>query len=217
VVQNSGGAAAVRAATTEFLFTRVADIVQQEGQRQLELVFGINATHGALPKNLITVHIRWGDKRHETSLLPITPYIDAVHDILALRRHANGMIDPQNEEDEEVNIFLSTEDPEAHNQFLAAKPDHWKVYVDQYFVEYLPYRSKSGDEYNNHMTIIWERDLQMGLMALGSLLVAMEANDFVLTTASNWSRMMNEIRKNVVDPRCGGCTRMIDLNYLEFR
>jgi hypothetical protein len=43
------------------------------------------------------------------------------------------------------------------------------------------------------------------------LLVALEANYFVLTTASNWSRLMNELRKNVLDPSCGDCTRMIDL------
>jgi hypothetical protein len=42
-------------------------------------------------------------------------------------------------------------------------------------------------------------------------LVAMEANDFVLTTGSNWSRLMNEIRINILNPRCNDCTTMIDL------
>ena len=48
-------------------------------------------------------------------------------------------------------------------------------------------------------------------MALGSLLVAMEANDFVLTTASNWSRLMDELRKNVLEPRMANGTIMVDL------
>jgi hypothetical protein len=50
-----------------------------------------------------------------------------------------------------------------------------------------------------------------GRITLGSLLVAMEANDFVSTTASNWSRLMNELRKSILDSRCGNCTHMIDL------
>jgi hypothetical protein len=219
IVRNSGGrsvgTAAVRAATTEFLFTRVADIVQQEGQRQLELVFGINCTHGAVPRNLITVHVRWGDKRFESSLLSITPYIDAVYKIIDLRHQAEVKNDTGSSA--EVNIFLSTEDPAAIEQFLTSKPDHWKVYVDYYFVEYLPYREKSGNVYNNHVKNAKERDAQMGLVSLGSLLVAMEANDFVLTTTSNWSRLMNEIRKNIINPRCGNCTRMIDLHSFELR
>ena len=47
----------VRAATTEYLFTRVSDIVQAEGERQLNILFGKLGT-GVVPKNLITVHIR---------------------------------------------------------------------------------------------------------------------------------------------------------------
>jgi tagatose-1,6-bisphosphate aldolase len=55
------------------------------------------------------------------------------------------------------------------------------------------------------------------LESLGALLVAMESYGYVLTTGSNWSRLMNELRKNVVDPRCGKCTKMIDLLDGEWR
>jgi hypothetical protein len=51
----------------------------------------------------------------------------------------------------------------------------------------------------------------VGLVTLALLLVSMEANTFVLTTASNWSRLINELRKNVLDPRCNNCTLMVDL------
>ena len=50
-----------------------------------------------------------------------------------------------------------------------------------------------------------------GLVALASLLFALQANNFVVTTASNWSRLMNELRKSVLDPRCDSCSQMIDL------
>jgi hypothetical protein len=50
-----------------------------------------------------------------------------------------------------------------------------------------------------------------GTANLASLLIAMQAREFVLSTGSNWSRLMNELRKAVLDDRCDGCTRMIDL------
>ena len=50
-----------------------------------------------------------------------------------------------------------------------------------------------------------------GLVAMGSLLVAMEAKWFVLTTASNWSRVMDHLRTQIINPRCNNCTHMVDL------
>ena len=49
-------------------------------------------------------------------------------------------------------------------------------------------------------------DGRPGLVVLGSLLLAIEANNFLLTTANNCSRLMNEVRTNVLGPRCGNCT-----------
>ena len=50
-----------------------------------------------------------------------------------------------------------------------------------------------------------------GLQSLGALLIAMEVNRYILTTGSNWSRLINELRNSVVDSRCGNCTKMVDL------
>lgn len=51
-----------------------------------------------------------------------------------------------------------------------------------------------------------------GLWAIGSILVAMESKYYVLNLASNWSQIYNELRKNVVHPRCNNCTVMIDVS-----
>ena len=67
------------------------------------------------------------------------------------------------------------------------------------------------DEGNNALESARRSEGRAGTIALASLLIAMEADEFVLTTGSNWSRLMNEIRKNIIDPRCHGCTEMIDL------
>jgi hypothetical protein len=194
------GLSEFRAATTEFLFTKVSPIIQEEAERQASLVFG-----SSVPKELITVQIRWGDKHTEMNLVPIGKYIDAVKQLLTLRQSetrlaTNGV--------EEVNIFLSTEDPRAVEAFRQAADSSWKIFVDQYFQETSPFRK---EQYNNNPNLATRTNGKTGLVALGSLLLAMEANDFVLSTGSNWSRLMNELRKNILNPRCQNCTRCIDL------
>jgi hypothetical protein len=201
VIQTYGGITSIRTSTTEFLFTRISTLVQEEGERQLNQVFQTTF----VPHNLITVHIRWGDKADEMELIPITKYIDAVYEILEQRRR--NRIDNT----AGVHIFLSTEDPEALRQFQAAVPMDWNIYIDQYHIELLPHRRESTI-YNGIPQMARELSGRPGLIALGSLLVAMEANDFILTTSSNWSRLMNEIRISIINPRCNNCTTMIDLN-----
>ena len=203
-----GGVAAVRAAATEFLFTRVSALVFAEAQRQLQRVFHHSYR---VPEHLITVHIRWGDKSDEMALVPIAKYIDAVQQILDRRQ-------PDSLTRSGVHVFLSTEDPEAYSQFLQAAPDYWNIYVDEYFYELLPHRKTTANAsmYNSIPQMAQALHGRPGILALGSLLVAMEANDFVLTTASNWSRLMNEIRLNIINPRCNNCTTMIDLKHGEW-
>lgn len=186
----------VRTAGVEFLFSHVSRLVQYEAERQLNQVF---STVETIPKNLITVHVRWGDKVNEMTLVPIKTYIESVEEILRKRKGS----------EQSVNIFLATEDPAAVNAFVQQAPRDWSIFVDQYFHDLLPYRNA---EYNGNPKMAQHLDGEPGLKALGSLLVAMEANDFVLTTQSNWSRLMNELRKSILDQRCRGCTSMIDLS-----
>jgi hypothetical protein len=239
--RKAGGYSNVRAATTEYLFTRVSDIVQAEGERQLNLLFPRRtdgtAAPSKVPKQLITVHIRWGDKRWEMKFQTIDTYIKAVQQILDDRQEKRRMLQHQPQQrkhgkvpveandnvtnvvqgtdDQEVHIYLATEDPKAYNEFMKRKPSHWHVYVDQYYIEMLPYRTEHGPSNVHVYAAEGPFHGRNGLIALGSLLVAMEANDFVLTTASNWSRLINEIRKNIIDPRCNNCTLMIDLLHDE--
>jgi hypothetical protein len=202
----------IRAATTEFLFTRVSSLVQDEAQRQMRLVFAPLLRHGgssSVPhRNLITVHIRWGDKADEMTLVSIDQYVSAVAQLVAERQDE----DPEWIE-RGIHIFLATEDPRAVHAFQNVAPVDWNIYVDQYFREMLPYRR---DTYNGSPLMAQDLNGRPGLLALGSLLVAMEADSFVLTTSSNWSRLMNELRRNILDPRCGNCTRWIDLSVGEW-
>jgi hypothetical protein len=227
LTENGLGVAEFRTAAIESLFLRISPRVQQEAERQLQNLFG----HlGGTPKDLIAVHIRWGDKvatyegrrrkrRPEMIKVDVEEYVDAIHEILNRRqgRHPQqhdqqrpnlGQGAAGNNNQDPVNIYLATEDPTAVIEFERAIPAEWNLYVDQFLVETLPHRV---DEYNGSPKMARALQGRAGLYALGSLLVAMEANDFVLTTASNWSNLMDELRRSILDPRCGNCTSLIDL------
>lgn len=200
----------IQVATMEHLFTRVTPLVYEEATRQLNLVF-----HDQIPEGLITVHIRWGDKvksyhgkhirRPEMDKVQIQEYVDAVHEILRRRRRRT---DQRENISSNADVYLATEDPAAVEAFEAAMPTGWNLFVDHFLTET---QSNRIDEYNGHSKMARQMNGRPGLFALASLLVAMEANDFVLTTRSNWSRLVDELRRSIVDPRCGNCTTMIDL------
>jgi hypothetical protein len=196
----------LRAAVVEYLFSHVSELVVREADRQASLVFR-EAPGGKAPHDLITVHIRWGDKGKEMKLVPIQDYITAVHKILK-QRQAASTTESGPPSSLKANILLATEDPAVVEEFQKRMPSTWRVYVDQYFYDMLPHRIA---EYNGSPKMSALLEGKPGLKALGSLLVCMEANDFVLTTESNWSRLMNELRKSILDPRCNTCTTMIDL------
>jgi hypothetical protein len=191
---------AIRAAATEFLFSSLSPILVNEAERQVHKIF----PGGVVPDDLITVHIRWGDKGAEVGLLALENFVSGVYSVLEQRgQPANAT----------ANIYLSSEDPRAVTQFKAAAPPEWTVYVDIYQDELLEYRNTS---YNGNSFMSKSLNGKPGLIILGSLLIAMESRAFVLTTTSNWSRLMNELRKNVINPRCGNCTVLVDLSVGEW-
>jgi hypothetical protein len=198
----------LRAGAIEYIFSNVSSLVVQEAERQVALLWGgaqgnddgDGGDHPMIPDDLITVHIRYGDKFWEMDLVPIDEYVQAVHELLSLRRdhNMNGT----------VHIYLATEDPRAYEEFVAAVPNTWRVYVDRTVTELAAFRPHKG---NRASWTTRNTQGRAGLMTVASLLIALEANDFVLTTQSNWSRLLNDLRTMVLDPRCGNCTNAIDL------
>jgi hypothetical protein len=188
---------AFRAASIEYMFRSVSPLVLQEARRQVGVLFG---PQGA-PKDLITVHVRWGDKSAEMKLLGIQDYINATSHILQhqLGRRNSGT----------ANIYLATEDPAAAHAFASAAPKSWKIYRDVSIDELSRFRPST--RYNSASWMSINTLGRGGLLNMASMLVALEANYFVLTTASSFSRIINSIRTNILDPRCNNCTRMIDL------
>jgi hypothetical protein len=182
------------AASMEWLFQNVKPIVIEEAERQIRDTFPDGLPN---PNNMITVNIRWGDKGREMELQPIERYINAVTELLKERPQIDVT-------DTSIHIYLATEDPDAINAFNAAAPSSWIIH-----------NSGPTNPVGNK-DMMSQANGKNGLESFGALLISMESNGYVLTTGSNWSRLINELRKNVINPRCGNCTKMIDLMYGEW-
>jgi hypothetical protein len=96
----------------------VSPLVQREAERQLNI------------SDLITVHMRWGDKKFENK---ITGIKKTLHGIKMLRLKRGDDLNNT------TSILLCTEDPKAVKAFKMAAPGHWKVYLDQFYNEMLPH------------------------------------------------------------------------------
>jgi len=229
-INNRVNLATFRGAAMEYLFQSVSPLVVREAERQAGLLF----PGGIAPEDLITVHIRWGDKFWEMDLPSEHMYVKAVCQLLLSNVPSSSYLDEHQQHKRlddcnatKANLYVSSEDPRAVQAFSAAAPDGWTVYVDRTIAELDEYRPAKG---NRASWTARNTRGRAGLVALGSLLVALEARDFVLTTASNWSRLMNELRKAFLERPCAltadtttrdnngtfdadntPCTRVIDL------
>ena len=144
--------------------------------------------------SLITVHIRWGDKKREMKLVTLEEYINGTKSLLT-EDEISGVKD--------VHIYVVTEDPHAVNQFRESSPVNWKIHSSG---------PKNPTSSSSMMQAATRSKGRAGLESLAALLISLEANRYVLVSGSNWSRLIDELRKSVVDSRCGRCTKMIDLS-----
>ena len=178
------------AAGTEWLFQSVNPIVIQEAERQIQEAFPEGLPD---PQDLVTVNIRWGDKGYEMELVAIEKYLDAVKELIK-----------DKPKDSKTYVYLASEDPRAIEAFLKNAPSEWSIHMS----------GPKTPEDNNKITDMTSG--KAGLESFGALLLSMQANNYVVTTGSNWSRLINELRKNIIDPRCGFCTRLVDLESGEW-
>mmetsp|Transcript_31987 Transcript_31987/g.70485 ORF Transcript_31987/g.70485 Transcript_31987/m.70485 type:complete len:244 (-) Transcript_31987:552-1283(-) len=65
-----------RRAAVEYLFSNVSSRLVSEVEAEIVPIFG-----GAIPDDLITVHIRWGDKKGEMQLVTQAEYVAAIEAI----------------------------------------------------------------------------------------------------------------------------------------
>jgi len=182
-------------AAMAYLFQSVQPVVIEEALAQIKQSFPEGLPD---PDDLITLHMRWGDKGTETRILPVSHFVWGVKELIEERQRQkpwkNG-----------IHIYLASEDGDAITAFQKAAPKNWIVHTSG--PTQLPGQIKSMAEF---------RSGEHGLKSLAALLVSLQANHYVLVTSSNWSCLINELRLAIVDPRCNGCTTMRDLHYGEW-
>ena len=81
-VKNLNERAVFRDATIEFMFSNMSRQLVNETEVKAEELFK-SLGYSQIPKDMITVHVRWGDKSREMSLVSIDQYLDTVAQIIA--------------------------------------------------------------------------------------------------------------------------------------
>ena len=107
-----GSLADWRMVTTDFIFRMARRFVLQHACKVRKMLFGPSG----VPHNLITVHIRWSDKRTEMRLLPIQDYVHGI-DLLTRKYNLTN-----------ISVLVVTEDPKAWTSFQKAMRPSWKAY-----------------------------------------------------------------------------------------
>ena len=151
------------------------------------------------PPDLITVHIRWGDKVREMRLPTPRELVGAV----ARLAERHGLARP--------SVFLIVGESDGLEAFLAMAPPEWTVYVYTDSVTRIGPAPGGGGRLPSMHQLGARSGGQLGTASLISLLLGLEARYYVLTRASNWSRLIDELRAMVADAQCGGCTDTVDL------
>lgn len=186
---------AFRAAAMEYMFSNLNPALIEEARKAIADVFG----QQGIPEDLITVHIRWGDKSIEMKLVTEVEYFRAIDAAVSKHNISNP------------HIFVSTEDAPALEKLQEQLTKHgktWKLH------HYAPLLASHPPATAAQLHV--DRALN-GKSSLVALLLAMEAKHYILTTGSNWSRLMNELRMNVIDIKCNGCTTMVDLRQAHWK
>ena len=195
----------VWASGVELLFHSLPAHMVAAAECALQLAFG----GAGAPPDMITVHIRWGDKSKEAALVSIDEYVGAVKAMVV--KHKIRAY---------PTIFITTEDPDAIKSFKRASPRHWVLRYDASAVGGAGQARIDTEglwHYVESMlmstTATGARDTggALGFHSIMSLLIALEAKYFVLTNSSNWSKLINLLRRVHVDVDCDSCTDVVVL------
>jgi hypothetical protein len=190
-----------RAAVTETLFTSINPKIVHMAKRLSFETFG---PKGA-PEDLILIHIRWGDKFIEMpdqKVVSINHYFNLAVEVV----NSNNIKEP--------TVFLATDNVNAINEFLNIAPKHWKIVWDPTVCSKLYTKHLIGREKEQAVSCKLAAKFKgaLGTLQLVALVLGMDAKYFLLTLCSNWSRMMDELRRSVIDPYCegseGSCSEM---------
>lgn len=171
-------------AALEYLFAHLGRPVLDRAQSAMSSVFG-----GSVPSELITLHMRWGDKITETGINPVGDYIEAVQTMQSRCKTSTNATQ---------HIFVTTEDRAALDSFVGAVKTQalpWKIYAwDQSIIQDSRVQSGIGPTPMAPPQLAQRSDGSLGITSLAALLLAVEAKYYVLSPNSNWGHLINEVQ-----------------------
>jgi len=187
-----------------------ARVIESACQAQASVFGGFVPEH----KDLITVHMRRGDKcigsnaknnsalvHCEMHYISAQHFVDHVADIVSRKRIQTP------------SVFLTTEDRGAIEEFIAiakVQKPHWRVgYYDR---AVLP--SNHGSPGVEVMKTAEALNGEAALPSLVALVLALEADSYILTKRSEWSVDIDALRQSRIDYICKGCTDVVDLSSI---
>jgi hypothetical protein len=175
-----------RASAMEVLFTQMNPKVPYLASRLMYEMFG---PQGA-PDDLITMHIRHGDKIVENPLVKIDQFIEATWVMIRKHRIQNP------------TIFILTDNIKAVGLFASAAPENWKITYDPTICSklYTSNRDENGQAAQRPELRSFHGAPALAQMV--TLLIALEAKYFLLTMVRNWSRLIEELRLRLIEAPC---------------
>jgi hypothetical protein len=113
-------------------------------------------------------------------------------------------------------VFITTESQHALESMQNYVKEHrksWTLYnfAPSVYETRVIEKSTNQTLHHNPMALAHHTGGKIGKASIIALMLAMEAKYYVLTSGSNWSRLIDELRRNVVNQVCGNCTVMVDL------
>ena len=199
-IQNDQTRQEFRAAAMEYLFSNINSKIIHDANTAIHTIFGDNG----IPSDLITVHLRWGDKKLEMKLVSQEEFVTAIDNIAT----NYSIINPK--------IFITTESQhalESMQLYVSKHRSNWTLYnYSPSVYETRVIEKKSNITlHHNPMAVAKHTGGSIGKSSIIALLIALEAKYYILTSGSNWSRLIDELRKNVINHICHNCTIMMDL------
>lgn len=162
-----------------------------------------------LPTGAFAIHIRGGDKHQEMTLVPATNYIDAV-----VRNIQNTPLSYPSR-----TVFVSSDD---ENSLTEAR--EYAESLSLPFVYTLMHRQKGGHSLSTWTyattTTTGSKKITITITELFyghllQLIMSLEADSWIGTRASNWNRLIDELRCVWVD-KCSGSYTEVGDSYDEY-
>jgi len=165
----------------------VTEVAEMRSKVSLHYMSGGKPAPFPLPPGTVNAHIRHGDKHVEMALVPSEKYVQAFTSLIRNMPNSFSRV-----------LFVSADDEKAVDTCRGLTEERNMTYI----YTRLP-RMKGGFAYGTWGSMEGKEQRRLIMGHLLQLLMALEADAWIGTRASNWNRLIDELRCVWVD-KCHG-------------